>query len=57
MVLQIYLFGLGYQDLNGKKIDLKKFPKILEWYKKIANREAVIKGYDVPKTGADIPLP
>ena len=40
-----------------QKIDLKKFPKILEWYKKIANREAVIKGYDVPKTGADIPLP
>ena len=29
-----------------QKIDLKKFPKILEWYKKIASREAVIRGYD-----------
>ena len=40
-----------------QKIDLKKFPNILEWYKKIASREAVIKGYDVPNTGADIPIP
>ena len=40
-----------------QKIDLKKFPKILEWYKKIALREAVIKGYDVPSNGAEIPIP
>ena len=40
-----------------QKIDLKKFPKILEWYKKIASREAVIRGYDVPSTGAEIPIP
>jgi len=40
-----------------QKIDLKKFPKILEWYKKIALRDAVIKGYDVPSTGAEIPIP
>ena len=40
-----------------QKTDLKKFPKILEWYKKIASREAVIRGYDVPSTGAEIPIP
>ena len=40
-----------------QKIDLKKFPKILEWYKKIASREAVIRGYDVQSTGAEIPIP
>jgi len=40
-----------------QKIDLKKFPKILEWYKKIASRQAVIRGYDVPSTGAEIPIP
>ncbi len=40
-----------------QKIDLKKFPKILEWYKKIASREAVIRGYDVPSAGAEIPIP
>jgi len=40
-----------------QKIDLKNFPKILEWYKKIALRDAVIKGYDVPSTGAEIPIP
>ena len=40
-----------------QKIDLKKFPKILEWYNKIASREAVIRGYDVPSTGAEIPIP
>ena len=38
-----------------QKIDLKKFPKILEWYKKIANREAVIKGFDLLNRDEKIP--
>ena len=40
-----------------QKINLKKFPYILKWYKTIASREAVIKGYDVPSIGAEIPMP
>ena len=40
-----------------QNIDLNKFSNILRWYKEIASREAVIKGYDVPNTGAEIPLP
>ena len=40
-----------------QNIDLNKFSNILRWYKEIASREAVIKGYDVPNTGAEIPIP
>ena len=40
-----------------QKINLNNFPKMLDWYKKIALREAVIKGYDIPGTGAEIPMP
>ena len=40
-----------------QKIDLNKFSNILRWYKEIALREAVIKGYDVPSMGAEIPIP
>ena len=40
-----------------QNIDLNKFSNILRWYKEIASRDAVIKGYDVPKTGAEIPIP
>ena len=40
-----------------QKIDLNKFSNILRWYKEIASREAVIKGYDVPSMGAEIPIP
>ena len=40
-----------------QNIDLNKFSNILRWYKEIASREAVIKGYDVPSTGAEIPIP
>lgn len=38
-------------------IDLAAFPNVLRWYRAIAAREAVRKGYDVPATGAEIPLP
>jgi len=40
-----------------QNIDLNKFSNILRWYKEIASREAVIKGYDVPSIGAEIPIP
>ena len=40
-----------------QNIGLNKFSNILRWYKEIASREAVIKGYDVPNTGAEIPIP
>ena len=40
-----------------QNIDLNKFSNILRWYKEIASREAVIKGYDIPNTGAEIPIP
>jgi GST-like protein len=40
-----------------QNIDLDKFSNILRWYKEIASREAVIKGYDVPSMGAEIPIP
>ena len=40
-----------------QNIDLNNFSNILRWYKEIASREAVMKGYDIPKTGAEIPVP
>jgi len=40
-----------------QNVDLSKFPNVLRWYKEIATREAVIKGYDVPSMGAEIPIP
>ena len=40
-----------------QNIDLTKFPNVLRWYKEIAIREAVIKGYDIPSMGAEIPIP
>jgi len=40
-----------------QKIDLSKFPNVLRWYKEIAVRDAVIKGYDQPSMGAEIPIP
>ena len=38
-------------------IDLKKFPNVLRWYQAIASRDAVRRGYDVPKINASIPVP
>ena len=40
-----------------QNINLNNFSNILRWYKEIASRDAVIKGYDIPKTGAEIPIP
>lgn len=38
-------------------VDLNDFPNVKRWYLAIAGRPAVQRGYDVPKTGAEIPLP
>ena len=40
-----------------QNIDLNKFPSVLRWYKEVASRDGVIKGYDVPSTGVAIPIP
>ena len=40
-----------------QNIDLNNFPSVLRWYKKVASRDKVIKGYDVPSTGVAIPIP
>ena len=38
-------------------IGLKKYENLSRWYLDIANREAVIKGYDLLKDGSKIPKP
>jgi len=38
-------------------IDLKQFPNVKRWYKTIAARPAVQKGYKVPKDMGPIPMP
>ena len=49
--------GLSKNTISSYLRDLNKFSNILRWYKEIASREAVIKGYDVPSMGAEIPIP
>jgi len=38
-------------------IDWADYPRLKEWYLRIAERDAVQRGFDVPATGAVIPLP
>ena len=38
-------------------VDLHKYPNVLRWYKAIAVRPAVVKGYDVPIKQPGIPMP
>ena len=38
-------------------IDLKDFPNVVRWYKAIAARPAVQRGYDVPTKQPPIPMP
>jgi GSH-dependent disulfide-bond oxidoreductase len=40
---------------NWHDIGLKNFKNLYNWYEKISNREAVIKGYDCLKNGEKIP--
>lgn len=39
-----------------QKIDLKDYPNVREWYQRLAQRPAFIKGYAVPKDVGPIPL-
>ena len=39
------------------QVDLHKFPHVLRWYRELAGRPAVQRGYDVPVKANDIPLP
>ena len=38
-------------------IDLNEFPEVKRWYVEIAGRDAVQRGYDVPKHVSPIPMP
>ncbi len=38
-------------------IDLKQYPNVLRWYKSIAARPAVQRGYDIPVKQPGIPMP
>ncbi|MEC9368174.1 MAG: glutathione S-transferase N-terminal domain-containing protein [Pseudomonadota bacterium] len=38
-------------------IDMNEYPNVVRWYKAIAARPAVIKGYDVPVKQPGIPMP
>ena len=40
-----------------QRVDLHQFPNVKRWYKAIASRPAVRKGYDAPKKVGDIPMP
>jgi len=40
-----------------QEIDLHKFPNVLRWYRAIAARPAVQKGYHVPVPQPSIPMP
>ena len=40
-----------------QQIDMNEYPNVKRWYKAIAERPAVIKGYDVPKHVNPIPIP
>ena len=40
-----------------QEMDLTKFPNLRRWYVEVATRPGTIRGYDVPETGASIPMP
>jgi GSH-dependent disulfide-bond oxidoreductase len=40
-----------------QQVNLNAFPHVLRWYRTIAARPAVVKGYEVPGGGAAIPMP
>ncbi|MCB2055139.1 MAG: glutathione S-transferase N-terminal domain-containing protein [Geminicoccaceae bacterium] len=39
------------------RLDMADFPHVRRWYRDIAKRPAVRKGYDVPARGAAVPMP
>ena len=40
-----------------QRVDPRKFPNVERWYREIAARPAVERGYDVPARGEAIPMP
>ena len=40
-----------------QEIDLAEFPNVRDWYVRIAERDAVQRGYHVPKFMNDVPMP
>ena len=40
-----------------QRIDLEAFPCVKAWYKRVAERPAVLRGYQVPKDAGPIPMP
>lgn len=40
-----------------QEMDLNQYPNVLRWYRAIAARPAVQRGYDVPAFGQSIPIP
>jgi GSH-dependent disulfide-bond oxidoreductase len=38
-------------------VDLKQYPNVLRWYRAIAGRPAVQKGYHVPEKVQEVPMP
>jgi GST-like protein len=40
-----------------QEMDLNGFPALRDWYVRIAERPATVKGYDVPKPTTPIPMP
>ena len=40
-----------------QEMDLNAFPALKDWYVRIAERPATVKGYDVPKPTQPIPMP
>ena len=49
--------GPGSRASSGRPVDLNKYPNVLRWYKAIAARPAVVKGYHVPVKQPGIPMP
>ena len=39
------------------QVDIAKYPNVLRWYKAIAARPAVVKGYHIPVKQPGIPMP
>lgn len=40
-----------------QQMDLSEFPNVRDWYLRIASREAVQKGYDIPHHVTPVPMP
>ena len=38
-----------------QRVDLMQFPNVLRWYKALRSRDAVVKGYQVPKDVGEVP--